>query len=257
MEIIAHRGASALAPENTLAAIRLAWSQDADAVEVDLRLTRDGHIVAVHDRTVRRTTGKSWIVAKRKLAQLKTLDAGRWKGIAWVSERIPTLADVLATAPEDKRLFLEIKCGRKIVPALASALAAAGRPPEQIPVISFNFAALVRLKAKMPEVPAYWVRAWPRLDRKPGQRLRRLETWLEKCCRAGLEGLDLGQPKRLDGKMVERIHRRGLKVYVWTVNRPEDARELAAMGVDGITTDHPGWLRGQLGLPAAAQPPSS
>ncbi len=246
MEIIAHRGASSLAPENTLGAVRLAWNQQAEAVEVDLRLTKDGHIVAVHDRTARRTTGKPWIVANHSLRQLRTLDAGRWKGTAWAGERIPTLEEILASVPEGRRLFLEIKCGRKIVPALASALAAASTPPEQLPVISFNFAALVCLKARMPAIPAYWVRSWPRLDRRPSQRLRKVEVWIEKCCRAGLEGLDLGRPRELETKMVQRIHRRGLKVYAWTVNGPEDAKRLAAMGVDGITTDRPGWLRGEL-----------
>ncbi len=246
MEIIAHRGASFLAPENTLAALRLAWSQQADAVEVDLRMTKDRHLVAMHDRTARRTTGKRWTIASRRLRQLKTLDAGRWKGMAWAGERIPTLEEILASVPEGRRLFLEIKGGRKMVPALAGALAAAGRPPPQLPVISFNFAALLRWKARMPAIPAYWVRSWPRLDRTSGQRLRRLQTWIEKCCRAGLDGLDLGQPKTLEARMVERIHGRGLNVCVWTVNDPEDARRLAAAGVDGITTDRPGWLRGEL-----------
>jgi len=256
MEIIAHRGASFLAPENTLAGIRLAWGQHADAVEVDLRLTKDGHVVAVHDRTARRTAGKPWIVANHSLRQLRTLDAGRWKGTAWAGERIPALEEILASVPEGKRLFMEIKCGRKIVPALARALAAANKPPQQLPVISFNFAALVGLKAKLPAVPAYWVRTWPRLDRKASQRLRRLEAWIEKCCRVGLEGLDLGQPKTLEAKMVERIHGRGLKVYAWTVNGPEDARRLAAMAVDGITTDRPGWLREELESPTPAEPPT-
>ncbi len=113
MKIIAHRGASFDAPENTLAAIRLAWQQQADAVEIDVHLSRDRHLVAIHDFNTRKTTGRNRPVARQTLAQLRTLDAGQWKHPRWRGEKIPTLEEVLATVPPGKRLFIEIKARRR------------------------------------------------------------------------------------------------------------------------------------------------
>ena len=109
MLIIAHRGASFDAPENTLAAVNLAWQQNADAVEVDVHLSRDGHLFVIHDADTRRTTGLDRKVAQLKLPQLPRHDAGRWKGAQWRGEKIPTLDEVLATVPRGKKIFIEIK----------------------------------------------------------------------------------------------------------------------------------------------------
>src|SRR5580704_14008797 len=88
---VAHRGASFDAPENTLAAVNLAWRQRADAVEIDVHLSRDGQLVVIHDYNTRRTTGVNRLVARQTLAELRALDAGRWKGLEWLDETIPTL----------------------------------------------------------------------------------------------------------------------------------------------------------------------
>ena len=104
VEIVAHRGASADAPENTLAAIQLAWQQGADAAEIDVRLTVDGQLVAIHDETTLRTGSTDWKVKDHTLAELKTLDVGLWKSQQFVGEQIPTLAEVLDIVPPGKRL---------------------------------------------------------------------------------------------------------------------------------------------------------
>src|ERR1700677_2285230 len=90
-EIIAHRGASYDVPENTLAAFNLAWKEEADAVELDIYLTKDGKIVAIHDETTKRTTGVALNVADSTLAELQQLDAGAWKNAVWKGEQIPSL----------------------------------------------------------------------------------------------------------------------------------------------------------------------
>ena len=110
-EIIAHRGESSLAPENTLAAVQLAWAGDADAVEIDVRLTADGHLVVCHDADTERTTGQKLVVGECTLAELRALDAGAWKGAEWAGQKIPLLAEILDTIPENKRLFVEVKVG--------------------------------------------------------------------------------------------------------------------------------------------------
>ncbi len=130
-ELIGHRGASFDAPENTLAAFRLAWEEGADGVEGDYRLTLDGEIVCLHDPTTRRTAGINLAVAKATLAQLRELDVGSWKGEQWAGEPIPTLREVIATVPPGKRLFIELKSGPEILLPLAAILAESGLPHEQ------------------------------------------------------------------------------------------------------------------------------
>src|SRR5690554_3096282 len=99
-ELIAHRGASWLAPENTLASVVLAWEMDADAVEIDIYLTSDNQIVLFHDATTKRTAGRDGLVEEQTLEQLRELDVGSWKGPQWEGEKIATLDQALATVPE-------------------------------------------------------------------------------------------------------------------------------------------------------------
>ena len=117
--LIAHRGESLDAPENPLSAITLAWQRGADAVEVDVQLTGDGHVVVMHDPDTRRLTGRRVTVGRATLAELKSLDVGRHKGEKWANERIPELSEVLETVPEGRCLFIELKSPREIVAPLA------------------------------------------------------------------------------------------------------------------------------------------
>ena len=103
VEIIAHRGASYDAPENTLASMRLGWEQKADSNELDVYLSKDGQIVLLHDATTKRTAGKDKPVIEQTVEELRTLDAGSWKGTQWAGEKIPTLAETLQILPEGKR----------------------------------------------------------------------------------------------------------------------------------------------------------
>ena len=107
--IIAHRGASFDAPENTLAAIRQAWSAGIKAVEVDVHLTKDNEVAVIHDASTKRTTSVNSLVIDQTMHDLKQLDAGSWKDESWVGEQIPRLTEVLATIPEGGKLIIEIK----------------------------------------------------------------------------------------------------------------------------------------------------
>ena len=107
--LVAHRGASRDAPENTVPAFELAWRQGADAIEGDFRLTADGRIVCMHDADGERTGGRKLAVAAATLAELRQLDVGAWKGQAWKGTPPPTLAEVLATVPPGKSVYLEVK----------------------------------------------------------------------------------------------------------------------------------------------------
>lgn len=241
--IIAHRGASGHAPENTLAAFQLAIEEGAEAIELDVRISADGVPVVLHDPTLDRTTDLAGPVALRPLAELRRADAGarfsadggrtfpwRGRGIG-----IPTLGEVLETFP-DLALLIEIKepeaqhavrqlllgrgaAGRCLVASeLAAALDAFQEPPFLV-------------GASRPDIAGLWLRAALRLPLKP-VRYRALSV------PERYRGLTVAT-----GAFVRAARRLGCPVHVWTVNDPGRARRLWATGVAGILTDFPGVIR--------------
>jgi glycerophosphoryl diester phosphodiesterase len=245
-QIVAHRGASVDAPENTVAAARLGWDQRADAVEIDIWLSQDGEVVVLHDATTQRTAGKDSPVAAQTLAELRRLDAGSWKHAKFSGERIPTLDEVLATHPRTpgKRIFIEIKTGPEIVPAMAAAIRRSGLTAQQAAIISFKYESLVASKKALPDYEAYWLLGTPSTD--PQKKAPTLDEVIRDCRAAKLDGLDLNHGWPLDAAAVKKIRAAGLSLHVWTVNDVAIAKQWIALGVDSITTDRPGWLRAQL-----------
>ena len=243
MEIIAHRGASHDAPENTLAAIHLAWQQSADAVEVDVQLSKDGKLVVIHDDNTKRSGGFARKVGAQTLEELRRLDVGRWKGKRWAGERIPTLAAVLATVPDGKRLFVEFKCGHEGIPEFKRAAKGAGKVP--MVAIGFSRETMRQLKAEMPDLEVCWIsklrRHW-----RTGRWLPAAEKLIAAAQEIGVDGLDLDARSPVNSALIERLRAAEMKVYVWTVDSPAMAHKLVAAGVDGITTNRPGWLREKL-----------
>lgn len=238
-EIVAHRGASHDAPENTLASINLAWKQNADAVEIDIQLTADGKIVAMHDKTPKRTAGgKDSPISEHTLAELRTLDAGSWKGKQFAGERIPTLAEILETIPTGKRLFIEIKTEAEILPELKRVLDAAGRPARETPLICFSYETMRAAKELLPELKMYWLVKLEK-DKQTGQPNYTGGELIEKVRAAKLDGLDLGAAPVLDEAFVQKLRDAGLEIYVWTVNDVEQALGYQKLGLNGITTDRP------------------
>ena len=137
-EIVAHRGASFDAPENTLAAFKLAWEQGSDGVEGDFYLTRDHQIVCIHDRGTSRTTGVGKTVEDSTLAELRELEYGSWKDRKWDGEKIPTFQEVFSSVPEGGLFVIELKSKVKIVPFLASQLKALDAGKIRLLIISFD-----------------------------------------------------------------------------------------------------------------------
>lgn len=243
VEIIAHRGASKDAPENTLAAIRLAWEQGADAAEIDVHQTRDGEIVAIHDATTRKTARRNRRVRLSSLADLKALDVGRWKHPRWAGERIPTLSEVLETLPPGKRLFVEVKCSVDCLPQFTAAVRGASANASQVVPIGFNLSTMRLIKWALPECEVCWVVAFRRSWNGWTPRVDKLIHQVQE---AGLDGIDAGLSGPVNARFVSKLHEAGLKIYMWTVDRPADARRLIAAGINGLTTNRPGWLRPQL-----------
>jgi glycerophosphoryl diester phosphodiesterase len=234
LTIIAHRGASHLAPENTLASVELAWRLGADAVEVDVRLTRDGRIVAIHDETTDRTAGMHLEVAATHSSQLRQLDVGRHKHPRFAGERIPYLEEVLQTVPPGRQLFVEIKCGPEILLPLVETIASSGKR-SQVVIIGFDWATVSAAKALLPDVPGHWLcdkRVFASYDR----------SIVAQAKTGGVDGLDVhwtGVTRRF----IRAVKAAGLRLYVWTVDDPAQALRLKAMGADGITTNRPNLLR--------------
>lgn len=243
VEIVGHRGASFDAPENTVAAVKLAWDQKADAAEFDVYLSKDGRIVVIHDATTKRTAGTDGKVVELTLDELRKLDVGTWKDVKFAGEKIPTLEEVLATVPAGKRVFIEVKCGPEIVPELDRVLKASKLKPEQTAVISFSADVVAAAKKARPDLQAYWIVSLAPKKQKP----RNAEELIEKAKAIKADGLDLSAtPDILDKAFGAKVRAAGLKLYVWTVNDAELAKKMIAAGVEGITTDKPGWLREQL-----------
>ncbi len=245
MKIIAHRGASFDAPENTLAAVRLAWHQHADAVEIDVHLSRDDHLVVIHDANTRKTARRNRPVARQTLAQLRALDAGRWKHPRWPGEKIPTLEEVLATLPAHKRLFIEIKTRRNVALQLAYDLFRSDCRHDQITLIGFSLRAMQSLKRSFPQLEVCWItvlrrnlltRRWPNPD-----------LLIKKIQAARLDGLDLCANAAVTPALIKKIQNAGLKLYVWTVDTRATAQKFAQAGIDGLTTNRPAEVREYLG----------
>ncbi|EEF59659.1 glycerophosphodiester phosphodiesterase [Pedosphaera parvula] len=242
-QIVGHRGASFDAPENTLSSFKLGYKQNADADELDIHLTKDGKVVVMHDYDMARTGGEKLKVSEHTLEELRALDIGKWgkwqgKGF---SEKIPLLEEVLALIPDGKRLFIEIKCGPEVLPELANVLKKAGKKPEQTVIIGFGYETMQAAKEKFPNLEVNWL---VQADKK--KVFPPVEDLIAKSKAAKLDGLDLNQGFPIDKQFVDKVHAAGLKLYTWTVDDPIVAKAEAEAGVDGITTNRPGWMREQL-----------
>lgn len=243
--IIGHRGASYDAPENTLAAINLAWEQDVPAVEVDIHLSKDNKIVVIHDGNTRKTTGKNQEVAHQTLAELKRLDAGKWKGEQWKNEPIPSLEEVLSTIPNDKRLFIEIKCRDAVLPILKDTLQDASVRPDQITLIGFDLPLMTRAKKIIPQYENCFLFNFEK-EILTGHWKPDADEIVLAAKHANVDGLDLFACGAVNENLVKLARDDGLKIYVWTVNDPIEAKRFYDLGIDGITSDRPQWLKNEL-----------
>lgn len=241
--IVAHRGASHNAPENTQAAFVLAWIQGADAIEGDFRLTKDGHVVCIHDETTRRTTNRDLVVASSSLDALRQLDAGGWMSAQWKGQRIPTLEEVLALLPEGKQLFLEMKEGVKMLEPMKKVLDASPENAKRVLILSFETEVLAEARKVFPDYRLIKLvnrkRVSPKKPWTPA-----LQTILSAADEANVDGIGSSAAGVIhDPNCAPTIHEAKKSLHAWTVNRPGNAATLARMCVESITTDRPGWLR--------------
>ncbi len=243
--LIAHRGASKDAPENSLAAFALAWQQGADGIEADFRLTRDGRIVCLHDATTGRTATVDLVAADSTFDELCRLDIGARKGSSWQGERIPSLEEVLEQQPPGKMIFIELKSGPEIIPPLRQILAMDSVPPDQLRLLAFDRQLVARLKK---ELPGYRVclnveyhRSLHRLAWSPSK-----EELLTILGNSGADGLSSQAHPLLDAPFIAALRSSGKEIHVWTVDTVRRADHYRHLGVDSVMTNRPGWLRSRL-----------
>jgi len=247
VELQAHRGESHDAPENTMASFNLAWQRNDDAAELDIHLTSDGKLIVCHDDNTERTSGKRAALALKEhtIDELRRIDVGFWKDAKFAGEKMPTLDEVLASIPNGKRLFIEIKCGPEAVPALVHAIERAGKRPEQTVIISFNADALAEAKKRLRNLKCYYLSGFKQ-DKQTKEWSPSIEKIIAIAKKIGADGVDVQSKPPLDAECVKRAKNTGLEIYAWTVDDPDEARRLIEYGVDGITTNRAAWMREQL-----------
>jgi glycerophosphoryl diester phosphodiesterase len=230
--VIAHRGASGSAPENTMAAFRRAVELGAGFIETDLHLTRDARFVAIHDTTLDRTTNGHGAVREMTLAQLRELDAGKWFDRQFMDERIPTLEEILEFAKQrDVVFYLELKYDSAW--GMHHALVGALRGVEyaaRTTVISFDGGQIEAVRRLDPSIMTGLLVEVA--DGDPVQAT--IDVGGRQLCPRA----DLVTPE-----LVERAHAKDLLVATWTVDQPEEMRRVIAAGVDGVMSNFPDRLR--------------
>lgn len=230
--IIAHRGASAHSPENTLAAFDLAIQQGADAIELDVKLSADKQLVVIHDPTVDRTTDGTGQVRNLSLAEIKELDAGSHFSSHFRGEKIPTLKEVLEEF--GRRIFINIEITNYASPAddlplRVVELVDKTNLKEKVLFSSFNPLALIKTNKYLPETPNGLL---------VGKGLLGLFrfSWIKKLIPHQALHPEMSITTT---ELIRKVHQDGKRVHVFTINKKQDIKTMLSMGVDGIFTDDP------------------
>jgi len=230
--VVAHRGASAFAPENTLAAFSLAVDQGADAIELDAKLTADQQVVVIHDRTVDRTTNGKGEVRRLSLGQIKALDAGSFLSSRFSGEPIPTLGEVFEAVGQKLLINVELTNYASPGDALPDKVVELVRQfhlEERVLFSSFHPANLLRARRLLPETPVAILAL-------PGR-----GGWWARSFLMRQVAPEFVNPYHTDASAgyLQRQHEAGRRVFVWTVDDPADLSRLARDRADGLITNDP------------------
>ncbi|MBN2012265.1 glycerophosphodiester phosphodiesterase [candidate division KSB1 bacterium] len=243
--IIAHRGASYDAPENTLTSFKAGLAQQADGIECDIHLSADNEVIIIHDASLKRTTGHAGNVDDFTLAELKRMDAGIWKDPQFKNEQLPTLQEVFTILPADKKIQVEIKSGIKAIAPVRRIIEQQIISPSQIILMEFDLETVIELRKTFPGIEVLWLVGFSHLHTH-----EKIHTIMKNAIDTSLEykfdGVNIQNITELDTEYIRACTSHRLKCYCWTVNEPERARYLIKSGIAGIATDRPGWIRERL-----------
>lgn len=234
-KIIAHRGASGYAPENTFAAFDKAVEYEADYIELDVQMCKDKELVVMHDATVNRTTNSKGAIKDLNLVTLQELDAGSWYHSTYKGEKIPTLKEVVNRYKDKAGLLIEVKYP-EIYPGIEKEIAKVVKDvaDKEIIIQSFNINCLKRIKKFAPNLSTCLL-------------LNGYETINKQTAETYLKTVKYVSPPSytINQSLVETIKSEGLQVFAWTVNYRSHFMNLVDLGVDGIVTDYPDILKGK------------
>ncbi|MGV2939722.1 glycerophosphodiester phosphodiesterase [Mesobacillus sp. LC4] len=237
--IIAHRGASAYAPEHTLPAYDLAVNAGADYIEIDLQITKDGELIALHDEEVDRTTNGSGLAATQTLDEIKTLEAGSWfneqypqlADPAYENAEIPTLEEIIQRYGKSANYYIETKS-----PGMEEELINLLRKhslihsESKVIIQSFYSKSLKKIHKLEPVIPLIQLYRYTEKARLTDRELQSLKKYA-----AGI-GANFGM---VDKNYIKKAHQHGLAVHLFTVNRDEDIQQAYEIGANGVFTDYP------------------
>lgn len=236
--VIAHRGASGVAPENTITAFQLAADIGSDLIELDVHKTRDGHLVVIHDATVDRTAKGTYrgAIANLTLEQIRSLDAGGWKSLQTRGERVPTLEEALLSTDGQAMFLIENKV-TGLEREIAEVIRSTGMQ-NNVVFQSFDASSVKTFRGIMPEVPAGVLFGNPGIH----DDVDRAAALVEQALRANASVVAVNYGA-VTPAFVRYVQARGLNVWTWTVNQEADMRRMLDAGVDGIITDYPERLK--------------
>lgn len=236
-QIIAHRGSSGNAPENTLSAFRLALEAGAKGIEIDVHLSKDKKVVVIHDFRIDRTTGNKGLVSEITFAELRKCNASKGFEDAFPDEKIPSLEEVLNLTKGKAILYIELKKGRTFYPGLEERVLQCiySQKAEGWCVLhSFHPAILFRINRSDKKIPLLLTAEnYSVLQKNPDAFFKRPLMKL-----SNMAGLNLNSA-RLSAGLLKKIHSHGMKLYSWTVNNTNEMRRMKRIGADGIITNFP------------------
>jgi glycerophosphoryl diester phosphodiesterase len=224
-----------------MASVMLGWEKGAD-VEVDVHLSKDNRILVIHDSSTKRTGKIDLIVKETEHRELRKLDVGIFKADKFAGEQIPFLADIIETIPTGRKLYVEIKCGKEVLPILEKLITESDKM-SQIVIIGFDLET-VTISKELIDVPTYWLKGTEK-DKETEKWIPHNPQLVQIAKNKGLDGLDVHYAG-VNKEFTDAVKASGQKLYTWTVDDPEEAIRLVELGVAGITTNRPQWLRQQL-----------
>lgn len=239
MKIIAHRGASFYAPENSWAAFKLAIAQKVDGIEVDVHLTKDKKIVIMHDINTDRTGDKSSFIEESSYAELKEIDIGSWFGLEFKDQKIPLLEEVLLKIPLNLDLYVEIKSDLKIIDPLLELLAKYKEQKARLVLFSFNLELVSILKKNLQDYNILWIVEYG-YNQKISKNM--YSNTFKKIEKANLDGISTLADLRHCQNLAQEVLKRNWIFNVWTVDNPALALKLKELGITSLSTNRPDWI---------------
>lgn len=237
-KIVAHRGSSAYEPENTLQAFEHAWALGADIIECDVHLSKDKQVIVSHDHCLDRCWGIPDNIYDLNAKEIGRIEVAYSRGPARFKARIPRLEEVLATIPEGKGIYIDIKTGPEIIRPLQKVLREAKLDPEQVTFICFSLETIKAVKTSFRDYKCHWI-VEPKGATLSGSLYptgSQMRYSLEDA-QPNLNGVDLKYHSAMDLGFVESLKKHGFEVHVWNVKHEEEARHARQIGVDSITLD--------------------